>query len=92
MTTAALPSDRLGDILVKEGLLSREKLAQALTEHRASNLPLGFILAKQNLVPEVEITRIVARQLRVPAVDLSRFEVDPKIIKLIPENQYHAKP
>jgi type IV pilus assembly protein PilB len=84
MTTAALASDRLGDILVKEGLLSREKLAQALTEHRASNLPLGFILAKQNLVPEVEITRIVARQLRVPAVDLSRFEVDAKIIKLIP--------
>ena len=84
MTTAALPSDRLGDILVKEGLLSREKLAQALTEHRASNMPLGFILAKQNLVPEVEITRIVARQLRVPAVDLSRFEVDPKIVKLIP--------
>lgn len=84
MTTAALPSDRLGDILVKEGLLSREKLAQALTEHRASNMPLGFILAKQNLVPEVEITRIVARQLRVPAVDLSRFEVDAKIIKLIP--------
>jgi type IV pilus assembly protein PilB len=84
MTTAALPSDRLGDILVKEGLLSREKLAQALTEHRASNMPLGFILAKQNLVPEVEITRIVARQLRVPAVDLSRFEVDAKIVKLIP--------
>jgi type IV pilus assembly protein PilB len=84
MTTAALPSDRLGDILVKEGLLSREKLAQALTEHRASNMPLGFILAKQNLVPEVEITRIVARQLRVPAVDLSKFEVDAKIVKLIP--------
>ena len=86
MTTAALPSERLGDILVKEGLLTREKLAQALTEHRASNMPLGFILAKQNLVPEVEITRIVARQLRVPAVDLSRFEVDAKIIKLIPSD------
>ena len=86
MTTAALPSERLGDILVKEGLLTREKLAQALTEHRASGMPLGFILAKQNLVPEVEITRIVARQLRVPAVDLSRFEVDAKIIKLIPSD------
>ena len=84
MTTAALPTDRLGDILVKEGLLSREKLAQALTEHRSSGMPLGFIVAKQGLVPEVEITRIVARQLRVPAVDLSRFEVDSKILKLIP--------
>jgi type IV pilus assembly protein PilB len=84
MTTAALPTDRLGDILVKEGLLSREKLAQALTEHRSSGMPLGFIVAKQGLVPEVEVTRIVARQLRVPAVDLAKFEVDAKILKLIP--------
>ena len=67
MTTAAVPIDRLGDILIREGLLSREKLAHALAEHRASVMPLGYILAKQGLVPEVEITRIVARQLRVPA-------------------------
>ena len=84
MTTAAVPIDRLGDILVREGHLSREKLSQALAEHRSSGMPLGYILAKQGLVPEVEITRIVARQLRVPAVDLTRYEVDPKIIKLIP--------
>ena len=84
MTTAAVPTDRLGDILVKDGLLTREKLAQALAEHRSSGLPLGYVLAKQGLVPEIEITRIVARQLRVPAVDLSRFEVDAKIVRLIP--------
>jgi len=74
MTTVALPTDRLGEILVKEGLLSRERLAQALIEHRSSGMPLGFVLAKQGMVQEVEITRIVARQLRVPAVDLSHFE------------------
>ena len=49
-------------------------------------MPLGFIVAKQGLVPEVEVTRIVARQLRVPAVDLARFEVDAKILKLIPSD------
>src|ERR1051325_8344916 len=84
MTTTAVSTDRLGDILVREGLLSREKLVQALTEHRSRGMPLGYILAKQGLVPEVEITRIVARQLRVPAVDLSRFEVDQKLVRLIP--------
>jgi type IV pilus assembly protein PilB len=84
MTTAAVTSDRLGDILLREGLLSREKLAQALAEQRSSGMPLGYILAKQGLVPEVEVTRIIARQLRVPAVDLSRFEVDQKILRLIP--------
>ncbi|HEV8456117.1 MAG TPA: type IV-A pilus assembly ATPase PilB [Gemmatimonadales bacterium] len=84
MATTAVPAERLGDILVKEGLLSRERLAQALVEQRSSGMPLGFVVAKQGLVPEVEITRIVARQLRVPAVDLSHFEVDAKILKLIP--------
>jgi type IV pilus assembly protein PilB len=86
MTTTAVATDRLGDILLKEGLLTRDKLAQALTEHRSSGMPLGFVLAKRGLVPEVEITRIVARQLRVPAVDLTRFEVDAKILKLIPSD------
>jgi type IV pilus assembly protein PilB len=84
MTTAAVPSDRLGDILLREGLLSRDKLANALAEQRSSGMPLGYILAKQGLVAEVELTRIIARQLRVPAVDLSRFEVDQKILRLIP--------
>src|ERR1041384_6843512 len=88
MTTTAVSADRLGDILVREGLLSREKLVQALTEHRSSGMPLGYILAKQGLVPEVEITRIVARQLRVPAVDLSRFEVDQKLVRLLQELRF----
>ena len=85
MTAAvAVPAERLGDLLVNEGLLSREMLQQALAEHRASGMPLGFVVAKQGLVPEVEVTRLVARQLRVPAVDLSRFEADQKLLRLIP--------
>ena len=69
MTTAAVPTDRLGDILLREGFLSREKLTHALAEQRSSGMPLGYILAKQGLVPEVEITRIVARQLRAGSAD-----------------------
>jgi type IV pilus assembly protein PilB len=84
MTAVAVPAERLGDLLVSEGLLSREMLQQALAEHRSSGMPLGFVVAKQGLVPEVEVTRLVARQLRVPAVDLSRFEADPRLLKLIP--------
>ena len=84
MTTVAAGSDRLGDVLLQEGLVTREQLSSALGECRATGMPLGYVLAKQGSVPDVEITRIVARQLRVPAVDLTRFEVDQKILKLIP--------
>jgi len=45
---------------------------------------LGYVLVKVGFVQELEITKMLARQYRVPAVDLSRFEVDSSIIKLVP--------
>ncbi len=81
---AAAGVDRLGDILIREGLITREQLAQALQEQRSSGHRLGYTLVKLGFVSEVDITKLLARQYRMPAVDLSRFEVDPKIIKLIP--------
>jgi type IV pilus assembly protein PilB len=84
MTTAARGGDRLGEILLREGLVSREQLAQAAVEQKASKHRLGYVLVKLGLVPELEITKVLARQYRMPAVDLSRFEVDPKILKLVP--------
>ncbi len=84
--TATLPTttDRLGDLLLQEGLVSHEQLRQALTEQRQSGHRLGYVLVKQGAVDEVEITKALARQLRMPAVDLSRFEPDPKLLRLIP--------
>ncbi|MGN6391673.1 MAG: type IV-A pilus assembly ATPase PilB [Gemmatimonadales bacterium] len=83
-TAAAGGSDRLGETLLRDGLLSREQLAQALTEQKATKHRLGYVVVKLGLVPELEITKILARQYRMPAVDLSRFDVDPKILKLVP--------
>ena len=83
-TAAAGGSDRLGEILLRDGLVSREHLAQALAEQKASKHRLGYVLVKLGLVQELEITKVLARQYRMPAVDLSRFEVDPKILKLVP--------
>lgn len=82
MTAAAV--DRIGDLLLNEKLITREQLSHALTEQRSSEHRLGYVLVKLGLVREVEITRLLARQFRMPAVDLSKFEVDPKIIQLIP--------
>jgi type IV pilus assembly protein PilB len=84
MATAAAGTDRLGDILIRESLITREQLAQALTEQKSTGFRLGYVLVKLGLVQEIEVTKVLARQYRMPAVDLSRFEVDPKIVKLIP--------
>ena len=84
MATAAAGGDRLGEILLREGLVTREQLAQALTEQKNTKHRLGYVLVKLGLVQELEITKVLARQYRMPAVDLTRFEVDPKIIRLVP--------
>jgi type IV pilus assembly protein PilB len=84
MSTAAASTERLGDLLVREGLITSEQLQQALEQQRATGMRLGYTLVKLGLIQEIEITKMLARQYRVPAVDLSRFEVDEKIIKLIP--------
>ncbi len=81
----AAPSvDRLGDLLLTQGLITREQLTQALREQRTSRQRLGYILVKQGVIEELELTKVLARQYRMPAVDLSHFDVDPKILRLIP--------
>ncbi len=85
-TAAAGSSDRLGDILIREGLITREQLGSALAEQKSSGHRLGYVLVKLGLVQELEVTKILARQYRMPAVDLTRFEVDPKILKLVPSD------
>ena len=81
---AAGGSERIGDLLVKEGLISREQLQKALEEQRQSGTRVGYNLIKLGFIQENELTRTLARQYKMPAVDLSKFEVDPKIIKLVP--------
>jgi type IV pilus assembly protein PilB len=78
-------AERIGDLMLREGLLTKESLTKALQEQ--ANNPgqrLGLTVVKMGLVPETEVVRMLARQFRMPAVDLSRFEVDPRLLKLIP--------
>jgi len=84
MATAAASTERLGDLLVREGLITREQLQEALEQQRGTGNRLGYTLVKLGLVQEIEITKMLARQYRVPAVDLSRFVVDEKIVKMVP--------
>ena len=88
MATAAATAtgERLGQILIEDGLLTREQLGQALAEQKASKTRLGYVLVKLGLSQELEITKVLARQDRMPAVDLSRFDVDPRILKHIPSD------
>src|ERR1039458_4464693 len=81
---ASKNSERIGDLLVREGLISKDQLEKALQEQRQSGTRVGYNLVKLGFIQEIELTKHLARQYKMPAVDLSKFEVDPKIVKLIP--------
>src|SRR5688572_1095203 len=83
-SAASAGGERIGDLLVKEGLISREQLQKALEEQRQNGTRVGYNLVKLGFIQENELTRTLARQFKMPAVDLSKFAVDPKIVKLVP--------
>jgi len=75
---------RIGDLLLAEGRITREQLDRAVAEQRAHGTRLGYALVRLGALPENDLTVFTARQFGMPAVDLSTFEVDPKIAALVP--------
>lgn len=84
MATTTGTQDRIGELLVKEGLITSEQLTAALTDARANNSRVGYSLIKLGFVTEEELTIRLARQFHVPPVDLNRVEIDPRILRLVP--------
>ncbi|PYS90978.1 MAG: type IV-A pilus assembly ATPase PilB [Acidobacteria bacterium] len=77
-------SAKLGEILVRENLLTPEQLREALDYQRSHGGRLGFNLVKLGLVSDDMVTAVLSRQYGVPSVNLEMFDVDPAVIRLIP--------
>ncbi len=78
-------SSRLGEILVKDKLISSDQLKQALDHQKQNGGRLGSCLVKLGLVSDEDITAVLSRQYGVPSINLKFYEVDPTVIKLIPQ-------
>src|SRR5512135_2614861 len=77
-------SQRLGDLLVKEKVITTEQLDQALKVQKESGTRLGSILVKLGYLSDEDVTNFLSRQYGVPAINLTYFEIDPTVVKLIP--------
>jgi type IV pilus assembly protein PilB len=78
-------SARLGEILIKENLITADQLKQALEYQKKNNGRLGTCLMKLGFVRDDEITQVLSRQYGVPSINLKYYEVEPTVIKLIPQ-------
>ena len=79
-------ASRLGEILVKNNLVTRDQLSKALEEQKLSGnqLRIGSILINQKLLTEEQLTSFLSKQYGVPSVNLSDYEIDSAVIKIIP--------
>jgi type IV pilus assembly protein PilB len=75
---------RIGELLLKEKLISPEQLQQALTQQKANGGKLGYNLVKMGFVKDEQITALLSKQYGVPAINLASFKIDLTIIKLVP--------
>ncbi len=78
-------SGRLGELLVREKLISPLQLAKAMETQRASGGRLGHQLTKLGYIEENELTAFLSKQYGVPSINLSDFEIDAEVLKLIPK-------
>ncbi len=78
-------SARLGEILVKENLISQDQLKKALESQKQTGGRLGACLVKMGVITDDEVTAVLSRQYGVPSINLKYYEVDPAVTKLIPQ-------
>src|SRR5258705_6607955 len=77
-------SQRLGDLFVKEKVITQEQLEQATKLQKEAHLRLASALVKLGFLSDEDVTNFLSRQYGVPAINLSYFEIDPAVVKLIP--------
>src|SRR5688572_26538054 len=77
---------RLGELLVREKLISLQQLQKAQDEARRSGKRLGHALTQLGFVKDQDLTSFLAKQYSLPSINLNDFEIDNDVLKLIPRD------
>ncbi len=77
---------RLGDVLVQQRLISQEQLQQTLDLQRTTGKKVGRLLIETGIITEELLANGLARQLRIPFVNLKTFPFRAEVVKLLPES------
>ncbi len=77
---------KLGEILVRDKIIASDDLEDSLREQDDTGESLGQILVKNGLATEWEIAAALGKQLNVPFITLSHYEIDPEVFQSIPED------
>jgi type IV pilus assembly protein PilB len=78
-------SGRLGELLVRENLISLQQLQKAQDEQRKTGGRIGSLLVRQGAIADHDLTNFLSKQYGVPAISLKDFDVDDDVLKLVPK-------
>ncbi len=93
LSTAA--QKQVEDTLVKDGVLTQQKLDELKTQAEKEHTPLLSFLVTGNHIPDEAMTKTIAHVTKVPYVNLSAAKIDPDVLDLLPEDvaeRYMAVP
>lgn len=79
-------TERLGELLIKRNFITAEQLKKAQEEQKLRGGRLESNLVKLGYIKEDELLSFLSAQYRVPSVKLSKIEINPNVIKLIPSS------
>ncbi|NVB36850.1 type IV-A pilus assembly ATPase PilB [Pseudenhygromyxa sp. WMMC2535] len=79
-----MASERIGELLVRENLISTEQLREAQKDQRSTGKRLAYSLTRLGILQESELTDFLSKQYGVPSITLDDFEIDPEVIELVP--------
>ncbi|WDT76623.1 MAG: type IV-A pilus assembly ATPase PilB [Candidatus Manganitrophus sp.] len=77
-------SEKLGKLIVNAQLINDEQLQKALLVQKKEGGRLGSILVRLGFMDEAKLLKFLSQQYGVPAADLTKIEIDPTVVKLVP--------
>jgi type IV pilus assembly protein PilB len=77
---------RLGELLLRDQIISADQLQRAQEESKKSGDRIGNSLVRMGAIGEEDLTTFLSRQYGVPAINLAEFELDPEVLALIPKD------
>ena len=75
---------KLGEMLLKVGMITERQLQEALEGQKRNGGKLGYNLVRLGVVKEEDLTQLLSEQYGVPSINLRHFEIDSSVIQLIP--------
>ena len=80
-----MATEKLGELLLRENLISLAQLQRAEDDRRSSGERLAYTLTKLGFVDETELTQFLSKTYGVPSINLEDFDISAEVIALVPK-------